>query len=149
MSFSTDWLLLSLRLIFIVILYFFLYQIVRLTSRELAVLARASETSASSRRPTARLILVDPAETGLRPGTGFPLNPRTLVGRHPESTIVLDDTFVSATHAQVELASEGWLVHDLGSTNGTFVNNQQVIGVSSIGDGDIVQFGRVTLRLVC
>jgi pSer/pThr/pTyr-binding forkhead associated (FHA) protein len=149
MSFDTDWLLLSLRLIFIMILYFFLYQIVRLTTRELSILAKTSESTSTTRRNAARLVLIDPAETLLRSGTGFTLEPTTLVGRHPGCTIVLDDSFVSAEHAELERTHEGWLLHDLGSTNGTFVNDQEVAGTRGIGDGDIVQFGRVTMRLVC
>jgi hypothetical protein len=149
MSFSTDWFLLSLRLIFIVILYFFLYQIVRLTTRELSLLAKTSESAAPARRNTARLVLIDPAETLLRSGISFALEPTTLVGRRPGCTIVLDDSFVSAEHAELERTGDGWLLHDLGSTNGTYVNDQEVSGTLSIDDGDIVQFGRVTMRLVC
>lgn len=149
MSFDTDWLLLSLRLIFIVILYFFLFQIVRLTTRELSLLAKTSESASTTRRNTARLVLIDPAETLLRTGTGFPLEPTTLVGRRPDCTIVLDDSFVSAEHAELERTRDGWLLHDLGSTNGTFVNEEEVTGTRGIDDGDIVQFGRVTMRLVC
>lgn len=150
-SIDTDWFLLSLRLIFIVVLYFFLYQILRLTTRELSVLASISRSdpAPATRRGTARLILIDPAETLLREGTGFPLEPSTLVGRHPDCTIMLDDSFVSAEHASIERTADGWLLRDLGSTNGTFVNDQDVIGTRGISDGDIVQFGRVTMRLVC
>lgn len=149
MSISTDWFLLFLRLVFVVVLYFFLYQIVRLTTRELAILAQQDAVPQASRRVIGRLVIVDPAETVLPIGTGFSLTALTLVGRRPGSDIVLDDTFVSAEHAELEYADQGWLLRDLGSTNGTFVNGHEVIGTTAVGDGDVVQFGRVKLKLVC
>ena len=149
MSISTDWILLFLRLVFVVILYFFLYQIVKLTTRELALLAQDSPPSMTGRRASGRLVLVDPAETQLPPGTGFPLTPVTLVGRHPDCAIVLDDSFVSGEHARLDAVGDGWVLRDLGSTNGTFVNGREVARGTHVDDGDIVQFGRVKLRLVC
>jgi len=148
-SVSTDWLLLSLRLIFIVIIYFFLYQIARLTTRELLILAKTGESATPVRRSGARLVLIDPSETLLKSGTGFPLESSTLVGRRSGCTVVLDDPSVSAEHAELERTGDGWLLHDLGSTNGTFVNDEEVAGTHGIADGDIVQFGRVTMRLMC
>lgn len=149
MSISTDWVLLFLRLLFVVILYFFLFQIVRLTTRELSLLAQEEQRSPTARRASGRLVVVDPAESSLSVGAGFSLMPVTVVGRHPSCTIVLDDTFVSAEHAELEATPAGWLLHDLGSTNGTFVNGQVVAGSTGVGDDDIVQFGRVKLKLVC
>jgi hypothetical protein len=149
MSISTDWLLLFLRLVFVVVLYFFLYQIIRLTTRELSILAQRDDASLASRRIIGRLIVVEPAETLLPIGTGFSLTAQTRVGRRPGSDIVLDDSFVSAEHAELDAADQGWLLRDLGSTNGTFVNGHEVIGTTTVGDGDVVQFGRVKLKLVC
>ena len=149
MSISTDGLLLLLRLLFVVILYFFLYQIVRLTARELAVLAERDPQRPAARRAVGRLIVVDPAETSFPVGAGFPLMPLSVMGRHPNCTVVLDDTSVSAEHAELEATGEGWLLRDLGSTNGTFVSGRMVVGTTHVDDGDVVQFGRVKLKLMC
>ena len=149
MSLSTDWVLLFLRLLFVVILYFFLYQIVRLTTRELLVLAQDDAPDQTGRRVSGRLVMLDAAESSIPPGTTLPLFARTIVGRHPDCTIVLDDSFVSAEHAELEEIEARWYVRDLGSTNGTFVNGRAVTVDTGIQDGDIVQFGRVKLKLVC
>jgi hypothetical protein len=149
MSISVDWFLLFLRLLFVAVLFFFLYQVIRLTTRELALLARHDALLQPGRRIVGRLVVVEPAETDLPVGAGFPLTPRTLIGRHPGSDVVLDDSFVSGEHAELEADEAGWVLRDLGSTNGTFVNGEEVIGATGVGDGDVVQFGRVKLKLVC
>ena len=142
-----DWFILLLRLLFIFLLYFFLYQIVRVTTRELVALA--SQEPASGRpRPTARLVVVDGAESDLPPGATFALEPVTRVGRHRESTIPLDEPFVSAEHAELAYDNGRWWLRDLGSTNGTFVNGNPVRVATGVRPGDIVQFGRIKLQFV-
>ena len=143
---DVDWFILFLRLLFIALLYFFLYQVLRVTLRELTSLATA--TAPPPVPLTARLVLLDPAQSELPPGTSFPLRVRTTVGRHPDSTIVLDEPFLSIDHAELTYEHGGWWLRDLASTNGTFVNAVAVRTMIAIRPGDIVQFGRITLRLV-
>ncbi|MDQ3412496.1 MAG: FHA domain-containing protein [Chloroflexota bacterium] len=140
-----DWFILLLRLAFVFLLYFFLYQIVRVTSRELVELARRSPHAGPSTTPP-RLIVVDGADSTLAAGTTFVLRPLTTIGRNPENVIALDEPFVSGRHAELSLDHDRWWVHDHGSTNGTFVNGDRVAGATGIRAGDIVQFGRIKLR---
>jgi hypothetical protein len=60
------------------------------------------------------------------PGVVFPLEGWITVGRAANSDIVLDEQFVSSTHARMVLRGQFYWVEDLGSTNGTFVNEKQV-----------------------
>ncbi len=60
------------------------------------------------------------------PGVVFPLEGWITVGRAANSDIVLDEQFVSSTHARMVLRGQFYYVEDLGSTNGTFVNEKQV-----------------------
>jgi pSer/pThr/pTyr-binding forkhead associated (FHA) protein len=146
---SVDWLLLFLRLLFVIVLYFFLFQIVRLTARELTILAQQDTSPQYQPRATGRLVVIDPAEASLPLGMEFALARFALIGRHPECSIVLDDTFVSGEHAELAATGDGWQVRDLASTNGTFVNGQEVFATAHVQSGDVVQFGRVKLKLVC
>ena len=71
----------------------------------------------------------------------------TSIGRHPESTIVLDDGTISARHAEIVTGEGGLLLRDLGSTNGTKVNGSRV-RESAIRGGDRICFGSVEFQVV-
>ena len=69
------------------------------------------------------------------------------VGRLSTFEIALDDSSVSRRHADVRLGEDGtWVVNDLGSTNGTFVNGVRVDGTDQpVRQRDVVQFGKVAM----
>lgn len=69
------------------------------------------------------------------------------VGRMPESTITLHDANVSRNHAEVRPSDSGYVVVDLGSTNGTKVNGQRIT-TRELRDGDAITFGSTTLTFV-
>ncbi|MDX2649238.1 FHA domain-containing protein [Streptomyces sp. PA03-1a] len=62
------------------------------------------------------------------------------VGRDPDGDVVLDDPRVSWHHAVIRPAGDSWMLHDLGSTNGTFVNGRQV-RQWGVGPGSVIRFG--------
>jgi len=66
-------------------------------------------------------------------------------GRHPESDIFLDDITVSRRHAEVARQGSGWVVRDVGSLNGTYVNRQRIEDETALSTGDEVQIGRFKL----
>jgi hypothetical protein len=130
-----------LRLLFLGMLYTFLWLVVRALVRDLRAAAREPT------RELGRLIVV--ASPSGEPATGatFALDAITSLGRDVNNSIVLDDDFVSTTHAALTYRGRAWYVEDLGSTNGTFVNGSQVDGLSPIAFGDEVQLGQVRFRL--
>jgi pilus assembly protein CpaF len=65
------------------------------------------------------------------------------VGRLGDNDIALDQGSVSSRHAQIVAQNGTVVLHDLGSTNGTFVNGEQVTGERVLEDGDEVYFGSV------
>lgn len=72
---------------------------------------------------------------------------RTTIGRRPLNDIVLDHRSVSAEHAVLRQTPEGWVIEDLRSTNGTYVNGVAVErGALSLGD--MIEIGRFRLRWV-
>jgi pSer/pThr/pTyr-binding forkhead associated (FHA) protein len=66
-------------------------------------------------------------------------------GRHPESDIFLDDVTVSRRHAELARGGGGWVVRDVGSLNGTYVNRQRIEEQLQLDNGDEVQIGRFKL----
>lgn len=69
------------------------------------------------------------------------------IGRMPECTITLHDANVSRNHAEVRPSDDGYVLVDLGSTNGSKVNGQRVTE-RALHDGDTLTFGATTLTFV-
>jgi hypothetical protein len=130
-----------LRILFLVLLYLFLYAVVRVLVRDLRSAAREPE------RELGRLVVVGPPGGDLAPGTAFTLDAITTLGRDVNNAIVVDDAFASAEHAILTFRGRAWYVEDLGSTNGTYVNGGRVEGVAPLGYGDEIQVGQVRFRL--
>ncbi|HEX9460882.1 MAG TPA: FHA domain-containing protein [Thermoanaerobaculia bacterium] len=79
-------------------------------------------------------------------GTMHPLLEETsTVGRTPANTIALRDVSVSAKHAQVVRTAEGFMIEDVGSRNGTFVNSEKLTEKRLLADGDLVRLGKIIL----
>ena len=68
----------------------------------------------------------------------------TTAGRHPESDIFLDDVTVSRRHAEFARESGGFIVRDVGSLNGTYLNRER-IDAAGLAGGDEVQIGKYRL----
>lgn len=81
-------------------------------------------------------------------GTSLPLGRSgVLIGRAPECTLVLEDEFASSRHARIFSRPEGWFVEDLGSRNGTFLDDQRLTGTTPVGAGSVLRIGRTTVEL--
>lgn len=82
---------------------------------------------------------------GPQSGSRFALDAEvTRLGRHPDSEISLDDITVSRRHAEVRRTAAGYVIHDTGSLNGTYVNQERV-EQTPLRHGDEVQIGKFRL----
>ena len=98
-------------------------------------------TVAALRPQTALLVVVRGANVGAR----FLLDDAQVsAGRHPDSDIFLDDVTVSRKHAVFQADGESFVVRDVGSLNGTYVNRELVDHIS-LRTGDEVQIGKFRL----
>jgi hypothetical protein len=66
----------------------------------------------------------------------------TTAGRHPDSDLFLDDITVSRRHVEFRRADGGFVVRDVGSLNGTFVNRERIDGDAALANGDELQVGK-------
>jgi len=84
-----------------------------------------------------------PAVTGLTPiqATHLPTRGTVLIGRCNEAGVRLDSPVVSRRHALLEQTSDGMMLRDLGSNNGTFVNGSRISQPTRLQRGDVVQIG--------
>ena len=69
------------------------------------------------------------------------------IGRHEDSTIIPNDSRLSRRHARIEARDGGFVVRDLGSTNGTILNGQPLDEPRPIRAGDLLQLGDTALRV--
>ena len=145
---TLDVFLFILRLLFIVLLYLFLMQVVIAITRDLRKTATVSENSVNQAPPVVgHLIVVDSGPSNILPGTRFDLSPQTTIGRGPTNSIQLVDNFISGEHTRLWFRNGLWYVQDAGSTNGTYVNNQLAREALAAKFGDIIQVGFIRFKL--
>jgi Inner membrane component of T3SS, cytoplasmic domain/zinc-ribbon domain len=85
---------------------------------------------------------------GPNAGSSYRLDEKvTAIGRHPDSDVFLDDITVSRRHVTVERDDDGYVLRDVGSLNGTYVNRKRV-DEARLRHGDEVQIGRYRLTFV-
>jgi FHA domain len=154
-SVAVDEVLLVLKIAFLVLLYLFIWRIVRTASRDLRVpqesfiLAPGSGGSVQAARPavrTGRLVVVTSPD--IDTGTDFELNSAQLtIGRGRQNDVAIaTDEYASARHARFEPRQDGVWVQDLGSTNGTYLNGARLERPRRLSPGDVVRVGETDLR---
>jgi hypothetical protein len=143
--------LLILRLLFIVLLYLFLMQVVIAITRDLRKTKDVDEAGGGGTRSTGvtgHLVVVDSGpSTVVQPGIRFDLEPQTNIGRGPTNTIQISDSFVSSEHTRLWFRNGVWYVQDAGSVNGTYVNNQPAREPLPARPGDIIRVGYIQFKL--
>jgi len=92
--------------------------------------------------PTSLIVYAD----GAKPRT-VKLAASMVIGRSPECELLVDDTYASQQHARLFGKNGAWYVEDLGSTNGTYVNDQKLAAPAMIQPGDRVRIGTTVLEL--
>ena len=161
-SLSVDELLLILKVAFLVLLYLFIWRVVRQASRDIRVAPQESvilrpedvpaelrEARAARQRtgpPAGRLLVVK--SSSLEAGSEHALDGAAVtIGRGAQNVLALrGDGFASAVHARIEARGDGVWVSDEGSTNGTFVNGSRIDAPRKLARGDVVRVGETDLR---
>ncbi|HEY8193079.1 MAG TPA: FHA domain-containing protein [Gaiellaceae bacterium] len=146
--------LLGLKVGFLVLLYLFIWRIVRTVAKDVRLpqesfVLAPQQAAAAGLGPRARTgMLVVLASPALKVDSERTLDsaPVTL-GRSADNDMNLgDDEFASAHHAKVEPRRDGVWVEDVGSTNGTFVNGVKLSRAQKLTPGDIIRVGETDLR---
>jgi pSer/pThr/pTyr-binding forkhead associated (FHA) protein len=146
-----------LKYAFLAVLYIFLARAVKAIYLELrpptprrpapqraAAPAAARPPARRSKKAPRRLAVVEGEN---HKGKSLELADELLVGRADKCHLVLDDTYVSQIHARIFAKGDSYLVEDLGSTNGTYLNRRRVTAPAELQRGDRVKIGKTVLEL--
>lgn len=150
--------LLALKIAFLVLLYLFIWRIVRTAAREVRAPRAAAEDSMlltpeqarelrlEATRRIGRLVVLD--SPALAEGTEHALDSVAMtIGRDGGNDIALPgDTFASSRHARIEPRADGVWLEDTGSTNGTYLNGVKLRRPQRLEAGDVVRIGETDFR---
>lgn len=143
-----------LKYALVALLYFFVFRAVRSVALDVAgrrgggaasqPRAAAAAKASKGGKPPSQVVVHEPDEA--RPRT-VRLSGSTQIGRAEACAIRLNDTYVSQMHARLYGEDGGWFVEDLGSTNGTYLNDRRVVQPVEVHAGDVVKVGKTVLEL--
>ena len=141
----------ALKFGFLIVLYLFLLWVARSATRDLrsgrAAVAGADTSATGFHSATAPLHVAHEARLvverapGHAPGMIYDIGDGAVLGRGDAAEIRLDDPFASSRHAQLVLQAGIVVLEDLGSTNGTYLNEELLAGPSPLHNGDRVRIG--------
>jgi pSer/pThr/pTyr-binding forkhead associated (FHA) protein len=157
----TEQLLLALKVAFLVLLYVFVWRVIRLSVRDLrapqesmvlsaaaaeaAGLGRAVPTTPAAAGSGPRLVVL--SSPSYPPGTIVRLEDEVTFGRAEDCDVPLgDDPYASSQHALVFVRDAARYVRDLGSTNGTHVDGHAIVAEHRLRPGDELRVGETELR---
>lgn len=146
---------------FIILLWIFVFTVVGVIRRDLFAGSRSSRLVAAPRGVGASTSQSAPARVkrgraahqlvvtaGQLAGTRITLGEAQItIGRAEDSTLVITDDYASARHARLVPRSGQWIVEDLGSTNGTYLDRAKVTGPTPVPLGVPIRIGRTSLEL--
>lgn len=133
-----DIILALLRIIFLGLVYLFVWQVARAIGSHLGISVRRK------RKVGTRVLFV---RSESQQGQEFEVNDVIVLGRSDETDVVLDDPYASEFHFRLVSAENGMMLHDLGSTNGTYVNGRRVSAPTQLRHGDTIQVGKTVMEI--
>lgn len=133
-----DVILALLRIIFLGLVYLFVWQVARAIGSHLGI-------SVKRKRKEGTRILFVRSES--QQGREFEVGDVVVMGRSEEADVVLDDPYASEFHLRLVAQDKGMMLHDLGSTNGTYVNGRRVSAPTQLMHGDTVQVGKTVMEV--
>ena len=149
--------LLLIRIGVLVLLWLFVLYAARAIRRDLFAGRRPATSPVRAPMPAAPVPKSRPAKGqprklvvtgGPLAGTNVPLGTEAVtIGRADDSTLVLDDTYASTRHARLVQRDGQWLVEDLGSTNGTYLDRTKVTAPTPVPLGMPIRIGKTVLEL--
>jgi pSer/pThr/pTyr-binding forkhead associated (FHA) protein len=141
-----------LKVVFLALLYFFIWRALRSVAVDLRGTAavrpaagpRTVKPARNSSKPPRELVVLDEGGTKL---STVRLSGQINIGRGDACQVQVPDTYVSTFHARIFDKDGSWYVEDLGSTNGTYLNQRKVTAPAELRAGDRLRVGKTTVEL--
>ena len=133
-----DVILALLRIIFLGLVYLFVWQVARAIGSHLGISVRRR------RKEGSRVLFV---RSENQQGQEFEVGDVVVMGRSHETDVVLDDPYASDFHLRLVSQESGMMLHDLGSTNGTYVNGRRASAPTELKRGDTIQVGKTVMEI--
>jgi hypothetical protein len=134
-----------LQVLVMVIAVLFFARVLRVASVQASPV---EEVARGRRRRTSGWLALEFIEPLDRTGERIDVDRAVIIGRSPDCDLSISDTYLSSRHARVANDSGDLSIEDLGSTNGTYVNQELVDGRVHLERGDIVQVGGILFEVV-
>jgi pSer/pThr/pTyr-binding forkhead associated (FHA) protein len=145
----TPFALSALKYALFALLFLFIWRSMRWVVRGLTVEGASARRGSRGREPQAppgpTTVMVHPPDGGR--ASMARLTGSLTIGRSPDCELRIEDTYASNQHARLFARNGGWYVEDLGSTNGTFVNDQRLAAPALVQPGDRIRIGTTILEL--
>ncbi len=141
-----DQFLLILRIAMIAVLYLFILQVVLVSRRDLNM-AVQYQSAQPAKQVIGHLTVMDSGTTKLNPGRRFDIFTDMTLGRGPTNTVILESTVVSGENTRIYYENKSLWIEDLGSKNGTFVNEQRLTSPRALKLNDVIRVGDVRFKI--
>ena len=134
----TGFVLTLLRLIFLALLFVFVWQVSRSMSRHVGTL------TPSQKRTKNEIVFV---RSESQAGESYIIKDALTFGRSPDADVLLDDPYASEFHLRLVSDEDRLTLHDLGSTNGTYLNGRRVTNPVVLSKSDSLQVGKTVMEV--
>lgn len=131
-----------MRFVLLGMIYFLLYKVIKVMYSDL-------KTDKAKKGFSAGIEVVEVnGECSIPIGTVYPLHPVTNIGRKDDNTIILDCQYVSNYHAKIYMKNNEYVLKDMRSTNGTFLNGNKIDKPIVIKNNYIIDIGGILFKVI-
>jgi len=132
--------------LFIILLYALILSALKIMNKDVKSGGRRKQ---SSEKKSFGLEVVEVTEnTSLKRGTVIPIRISVTLGRKEDNSVVLADQHVSGNHARLIIKNNILFIEDLGSTNGTYVNDKRIVGKVKLFGNDYIKIGSTSFKVL-
>ena len=127
----------------LMLIYYFLFRVIKMIYKDLKMPRQNLDLVSRKDLPQGKLVVVDSGNIKLAKAV-FILNESVSIGRNEHNEVMIDDSFVSYEHANINRNKQGYWLVDLNSTNKTYLNHEPVVERVLLKNGDLIKIGAVT-----